>query len=135
MSFRQSSCCVFVSDGSRKHEEERERSHVLLLQRRAHSARSHAKATTPGGSQAPTATAPLAHGESRVTIPVSGMHCSQCVSRVKATLTKMDGVKSVDADLDKGRAVVSFEKGKVDTSKMVEAIDGLGFKAGTPSQN
>jgi len=95
----------------------------------------HAKATTPGGSQAPTATAPLAHGESRVTIPVSGMHCSQCVSRVKATLTKMDGVKSVDADLDKGQAVVSFEKGKVDTSKMVEAIDGLGFKAGTPSQN
>ena len=95
----------------------------------------HAKATTSGVSQTTAAAAPLAAGESRVTIPVSGMHCSHCVSRVKAALMKMGGVKSVDADLDKGQAVVAFELGKVDTSKMVEAIDGLGFKAGTPSQN
>jgi copper ion binding protein len=70
-----------------------------------------------------------------VTIPVSGMHCSHCVSRVKAALTKMEGVRAVDADLDKGQAVVSFEKDKVDAAKMVEAIDTLGFKAGAPVPN
>jgi copper chaperone CopZ len=94
----------------------------------------HAKANTAGAPHA-AAAAPLAPNESRVMIPVSGMHCSFCVSRVKAALTKMDGVKAVDADLDKGQAVVSFEKGKADTSKMVRAIDALGFKAGTPIPN
>jgi copper chaperone CopZ len=94
----------------------------------------HAKATT-AAPHASAATAPLKAGESRVTIPISGMHCSICASRVKAALTRMDGVRTVDADVDERRAVVSFETGKVDASKMVEAIDALGFKAGAPVPN
>ena len=91
----------------------------------------HAKASTTTPHTMP----PLAAGESRVVIPVAGMHCEHCVSRVKTALTDMDGVKSVDASLEDGRAVVAFEKGKVLPSKLVEAINALGYKAGKPVPN
>ncbi len=92
----------------------------------------HAKAST---ADTPQAMPPLAAGESRVVIPVAGMHCEHCVSRVKTALSKVEGVKSVDADLEGARAVVAFEKSKVEPSKLVETINGLGYKAGNPVQN
>lgn len=83
---------------------------------------------------APPATAKLAPGEARVEIPVTGMHCGHCVSRVEAALGKLDGVKSTDVRLSDGKVVVVFEKAKVAPSRLVEVIDALGFKAGTPAQ-
>ncbi len=86
-------------------------------------------------ASAPAATAPLAAGEARVTIPVAGMHCGHCASRVEAALTKLTGVKVADASVDSGQVVVVFEDSKTRPAKLVEAIDGLGFRAGTPVQN
>lgn len=84
---------------------------------------------------APAVTAPLAAGEARVTIPVTGMHCGHCAARVEAALTKLTGVKVADASFDSGQVVVVFEDSKTRPAKFVEAINGLGFKAGTPVQN
>ncbi len=92
----------------------------------------HAQAKAPG---TPAPPAPLPEGQGRVTIPISGMHCDHCVSRVKTALGRVEGVKTVDASLESGRAIVFFEKGKVDTSKLVDAVNALGYKAGTPLQN
>lgn len=92
----------------------------------------HANATT---AAAPAAAAPLAAGEARVTIPITGMHCSHCADRVKTALEGVQGVKHVDASFEKGQAVVAFEKEKVKAAKLKETIDALGFKAGEPSQN
>ncbi len=75
----------------------------------------------------------LGPGEARVEIPVSGMHCGHCASRVEAALGKLEGVRSTDVRLDDGKVVVVFEKAKLAPSKIVETIDGLGFKAGTPA--
>ena len=88
-------------------------------------------ASTP----APAAASPLAAGEARVTIPVAGMHCGHCASRVEAVLTKMTGVKLADASYDNGEVVVVYESAKVRPAKLIEAIDGLGFKAGSPATN
>ncbi len=80
-----------------------------------------------------TASAPaLPPGEARVTIPVAGMHCAHCVSRVQDALGRVDGVRLAEASLDSGEAVVVYDKSKVKPAKLVEAIDGAGFKAGTP---
>ncbi len=95
----------------------------------------HAKAGPANAPQAEKPAAPLAADQARVTIPVAGMHCDHCISRVTTALTKVDGVKSVDASLEKGQAVVAFEKGKVDASKLVETINALGFEAGAPVPN
>ena len=80
------------------------------------------------------ATAQLGPGEVRVTIAVAGMHCGHCVARVESALAKLDGVKLADASLEGGEAIVVFEKSKLGASKLVETIDALGFKAGTPVQ-
>src|SRR5512137_2503363 len=84
---------------------------------------------------APAAATPLAAGDARVTIPVAGMHCGHCASRVEAALTKLTGVKVADASVDSGQVVVVFEDSKTRPAKFVEAINGLGFKAGAPVQN
>jgi copper chaperone CopZ len=62
------------------------------------------------------------------------MHCGHCVARVESALARLDGVKLADASLEGGEAVVVFEKSKLGASKLVETIDALGFKAGTPVQ-
>ncbi len=80
------------------------------------------------------ASAQLAPGEARVTIPVVGMHCGHCASRVEAALAHVEGVRLVDANLDPGEAVVVYDKSKVEASKLAEAINALGFKAGTPAR-
>ena len=80
------------------------------------------------------ATAKLAAGEARVVIPVSGMHCGHCAERIETALGKLDGVKAAEVRLDEGKAIVVFEKAKVAPSKLVEAIDALGYKAGKPAQ-
>ncbi len=95
----------------------------------------HAKPAAKSAQAAAPSARPLAAGESRLTIPVSGMHCDQCVSRVQTALRGVDGVKAVDADVEKGQAVVIADTKKVDPAKLTKTIDALGFKAGAPSQN
>ncbi len=84
---------------------------------------------------APSETTKLAPGEARVTIPVTGMHCDHCISRLKTALKQVDGVKGVDASLDPGQAVIAYDAKKVQPQRLAEAIDATGFKAGKPSQN
>ncbi len=79
------------------------------------------------------ATARLGPGEARVEIPVSGMHCGHCVTRVEAALGKLEGVRASDVLLDEGKVVVVFDKSKVAPAKIIETIDALGFQAGKPS--
>jgi len=87
------------------------------------------------GVAAKASTAQLGPGEVRVTIPVAGMSCSHCVSRVEAALAKLEGVRLAEASLEHGEAVVVFEKAKLAPAKLVETIDALGYKAGAPAQN
>lgn len=79
-------------------------------------------------------TAKLGPGEARVEIPVAGMHCDHCASRVEAAVQKLDGVKAASVQLQAGKVVVVFEKAKLAPAKIVEAIDALGYKAGAPTQ-
>lgn len=83
-----------------------------------------------------TAAAPakLGPGEARVEIPIAGMHCGHCATRVENAVQKLDGVKTAEVRLDDGKVVVVFEKSKVAVPKIVETIDALGFKAGAPVQ-
>ena len=95
---------------------------------------SHDHADHHAAHATPAASAKLGPGEVRVEIPVSGMHCGHCASRVEAALGKLDGVKTTEVRLDDGKVIVVIEKAKVPTSKLVETIDALGFKAGAPVQ-
>ncbi|ODU25256.1 MAG: hypothetical protein ABS95_00590 [Verrucomicrobia bacterium SCN 57-15] len=67
-----------------------------------------------------------------VLIPVEGMACSVCASRVKKTLKEMPGVSEAVVNLEKHEAEVRYEPDKTSPEKLAKAIDALGYKAGSP---
>lgn len=73
-------------------------------------------------SEAPVQTA-------KIDLAIEGMTCTGCENTICSNLEKLPGVKSVTASHVDGRAVIEFEPGKVDTVKIKETVDGLGYKA------
>lgn len=80
-------------------------------------------------------TAPATPGAMRaLVIPVDGMACERCASRVQRTLTALGGVGDAEVILEQKRVVVHFDPQRLSAEKLAAAIDGAGFKAGTPSE-
>ena len=71
---------------------------------------------------------------SAVTIPVDGMACNRCASRVEKALTGLDGVGDAEVSLAQKRVVVHFDPHRTSADKLASAIDQAGFKAGVPSE-
>lgn len=66
--------------------------------------------------------------EAKSTFKVNGMMCGSCESAVSKAVTKVDGVKSVDADSGSGEAVVSYDPTKTSPEKITAAINTTKFK-------
>lgn len=66
-----------------------------------------------------------------IVIPVEGMTCVSCVARVKRTLTAIDGVVEINVDLEKRQTRVRYIEGRVTPEQLTEAINNLGYRAGT----
>jgi len=64
-----------------------------------------------------------------IDLTIEGMTCTGCENTICSNLEKLPGVKSVTASHTGGNAIIEFEPGKVDTIKMKETVDGLGYKA------
>ncbi len=61
------------------------------------------------------------------TLTVTGMHCEKCVARVAAALEAVEGVTSVQVELEPGSAVVEGRGFSPDA--LVEAVVAEGFGA------
>lgn len=61
------------------------------------------------------------------TINVTGMSCGHCVDAVTTELTSLDGVVSVDVDLDQGTVTYTATRPLTD-AEIAEAIDEAGFE-------
>jgi copper chaperone len=60
-------------------------------------------------------------------VKIQGMSCQHCVMAVTKALNKIDGLKEVKVDLEKGEA--SFEnQGQVSHEKIGQAVEEAGFK-------
>lgn len=68
-----------------------------------------------------------------VSIPVKGMACSSCATRVKKTLSALPSVTGVEVSSPKARARVSYVPGKVSPERLRAAVTELGFEAGSPT--
>lgn len=62
-----------------------------------------------------------------VTVTIEGMHCSGCENRVETKLSRIEGVRSVQADHDAGTAAVTLVAGQEDLEALREAVETLGF--------
>ncbi|WP_461480654.1 heavy-metal-associated domain-containing protein [Porticoccus sp.] len=61
-------------------------------------------------------------------VGVDGLACPFCAYGIEKQLQKLDGVKSVETDIAKGRVVVTMDDGKVLDRPLVEqAVKNAGF--------
>jgi len=71
--------------------------------------------------------------ETRV-INVEGMTCGGCVKSVDSAVSQLQGVQSVDVDLEGNKASVTYDASTVAVEAIVEAIEDAGFDASMAEQ-
>jgi Cu+-exporting ATPase len=74
-------------------------------------------------------TAPAATGPRTVRIPVTGMTCAACQSRVQRTLQKQPGVNDATVNLILNDATVTFDPATTSPEALVEVIRDVGYGA------
>ncbi len=62
-----------------------------------------------------------------LTLPVEGMTCATCASRIERVVNKLPGIESASVNLATERADVIFEEGSVGSAQIAEAITKAGF--------
>lgn len=62
-----------------------------------------------------------------ITLDVKGMTCGHCKMNVNGALEELEGVDSVDVNLETGKVDVSFDESKVNKAKVKEAIEEKGY--------
>src|SRR5687767_13618952 len=85
-------------------------------------------APPPAGHTAPPAPPP--HGEqggATVVLPVEGMTCASCVSRVERALGRAPGVTAAAVNLATERATVHFDPGATDPEALARAVERAGY--------
>ena len=80
--------------------------------------------------------APSDGGSHTIRIPVSGMTCAACQSRVQRTLQKQEGVTDASVNLMMKSATVTYDPAAVTPDRLVEAIreTGYGAELASPDQ-
>ena len=71
-----------------------------------------------------TNAAPNAAATSRVDLPVEGMTCAACATRIGKGLSKLEGVERADVNLAAARATIVFDPTLVDTEQFPEGVLG-----------
>lgn len=61
------------------------------------------------------------------TYEVGGMSCQHCVQSVTGALSELDGVRSVEVDLDAGRVVVDAAE-VLDPGTVQRAVESAGYE-------
>ena len=68
----------------------------------------------------------------RLDLPIEGMTCASCASRIERRLNELDGV-SASVNYATERASVELDAVAVDVDQLVEAVEAAGYRAELPS--
>ncbi|MEP6590865.1 MAG: heavy metal translocating P-type ATPase [Gemmatimonadota bacterium] len=79
----------------------------------------------------PEATTP--RSDATVTIPVEGMTCSACQSRIQSALEQEPGVSSADVNVMLANAKVRFDPARLTPDRLVKVIEATGYGATLPT--
>ena len=66
-----------------------------------------------------------------VTLAVPDMSCGHCKAAVEGELHRLSGVKSSNADIDKGKVEVAYDEGTVTTEDIKGAFEEAGYTVAT----
>lgn len=62
-----------------------------------------------------------------VTLSVTGMTCAACPITIKKALNKVEGVETIEVNLEKKEALVTFDDAKTTVEALVEATKNAGY--------
>jgi len=109
---------------------------VLLLLALPYFLSGKMKARVKASKAAKVTESSLKYGEKVVTVTeklqIEGMTCVACPPKVKAALSKIDGVKDAKVSLKDKQAIVTYDPEKVTTAQMIDAVSRAGYKASLP---
>jgi Cu+-exporting ATPase len=63
-----------------------------------------------------------------ISLPVEGMTCASCVARVEKTVSKFDGISSVNVNLATEKVTFEYNPDTVDLKKLADNIEEIGYK-------
>ncbi len=69
-----------------------------------------------------------------VELPVEGMSCMACVAKVKNALSGIYGIDDINVSLENNNATFRYNPQKTSLAKIKQAINEIGYKAGTPKE-
>jgi Cu+-exporting ATPase len=81
------------------------------------------------------ATTDLTHGTTDTQVPITGMTCASCVSRVEKAIGKVEGVTGVNVNLATERATVSYDPARVTLDDIQHAVERAGYGVGELEQS
>jgi len=64
----------------------------------------------------------------KVTIPIGGMTCASCVSRIERQLKKVDGVTEANVNLATEKGFITYDPAKARVSDLKRAIEKAGYQ-------
>ncbi|MCL2156689.1 MAG: heavy metal translocating P-type ATPase [Methanobrevibacter sp.] len=65
--------------------------------------------------------------KSEISLQIAGMHCANCVTNIEEKLKSLDGVYSVNVNLNSQKALVYYDKNQINSEDMGKAIINQGF--------
>lgn len=68
------------------------------------------------------------------TFHIKGMHCASCAATIEKTISKVDGVQSVQVNFGTETAKISFEEAKANPENFSQRIESLGYSLIVPAQ-
>ena len=68
-----------------------------------------------------------------VELPITGMTCASCATRVERKLNKLEGV-TASVNYATEKATVEFDPGAVAPEQLVAAVEAAGYQAGLPQE-
>ncbi|HEX5689526.1 MAG TPA: copper ion binding protein, partial [Roseiflexaceae bacterium] len=71
----------------------------------------------------------------QIELPITGMTCASCVSRVEKALKKADGVVDASVNLATERASVTYTPGTADVATLKAAVEAAGYGVIAPAQD
>ena len=77
-------------------------------------------------------TSPAPAPMTELTLPVLGMTCASCVTRIERFLNKADGVGEAVVNLATERATVHYDPARIDRGGIVAAIEAAGYEVAAP---
>ncbi len=65
----------------------------------------------------------------KVLFDITGMTCSACSARIEKVLAKQEGIKEISVNLLTNSMAVTFDEQQIDTNKIVQKVENLGYGA------